>query len=305
MLNIISKRFKRHVEQQEWPEDPTRFTFEQLMKCAHIDVDGTVPDAPYLKASGVDVNVRDAQGYTPLLLTCTRSLENTRRLLAAGADPNRCLSGGWSPLHFAAQSVWHEDIVVALLDAHADPGALACANSALSPGMYRQPGDLALNPEVALRLWWARYGFRGTDQDLLSVMGSRHFTPYLSKPGKFTGGLVDFGHVTHGVPERGLHILLRAVEEIERSFHATEEGTKSNDTSRRSHVIYPPVGLLRHGAEDKGWNTIAYEKDKDRYRLRYDDALWDVDGRTMREVVAEIRRIFLEACHDVGISRLH
>ena len=71
------------------------------------------------------------------------ALELVRRLLAAGAAPNVCQQGGWTPLHEAAQR-GHADMVALLLQHGAERG--------LRSDEGKTALDLARDPQVALLL---------------------------------------------------------------------------------------------------------------------------------------------------------
>ncbi len=64
---------------------------------------GDVVRVKYLVELGTDINVRDDEGYTPLLTAVkTRYNELTRYLIQAGADVNLADRDGWTPLMYAA-----------------------------------------------------------------------------------------------------------------------------------------------------------------------------------------------------------
>jgi len=69
---------------------------------------------------GSFVNIRNAAGWTPLILATARGdLEAVKEILAHGADANRTENDGWTSLHFAADSGF-DKIVDALLENDAD-----------------------------------------------------------------------------------------------------------------------------------------------------------------------------------------
>jgi len=68
---------------------------------------------------GSYVNIRNAAGWTPLILASARGdVEAVKTLIAAGADPNRTENDSWTALHFAADGGF-DKIVDALLAAGA------------------------------------------------------------------------------------------------------------------------------------------------------------------------------------------
>lgn len=63
---------------------------------------GLVADVQRMLATGVDVEPRDAQGHSPLLLATLRGCRHTvAALLQAGADPNRPNHVGLTPIEVA------------------------------------------------------------------------------------------------------------------------------------------------------------------------------------------------------------
>lgn len=82
--------------------------------------EGDAVEVRALVAAGGDVNVRDADGATPLLYAAhSAKAEAVRALLAAGADPNLSNRYGLAPLHEAAM-IADPALIALLLDAGAD-----------------------------------------------------------------------------------------------------------------------------------------------------------------------------------------
>lgn len=66
-----------------------------------------------IEAPGIDVNVLNAKGESPLMLTALRGqLALAQALIAKGADVNKT---GWTPLHYAS-SGGHADMIRLLLE---------------------------------------------------------------------------------------------------------------------------------------------------------------------------------------------
>ncbi|CAI5795362.1 repeat and kinase domain-containing 1 [Podarcis lilfordi] len=66
---------------------------------------GNLEKVKFLLRQGADVNKRIACGYTPLILAVQkRSLETILLLIQHGADVNMADEDNWSPLHFVAQN---------------------------------------------------------------------------------------------------------------------------------------------------------------------------------------------------------
>jgi ankyrin repeat protein len=83
-----------------------------------------------LIAEGADVNARREKGQeTPLLMAARRGwIEVCRLLCAAGADPNSQRHDGWVAL-YSADLYRHVPLLIVLLEAGADPNALASTGS--------------------------------------------------------------------------------------------------------------------------------------------------------------------------------
>ena len=72
-----------------------------------------------LVAPGIDVNLPNQQGETPLMMAAIKgNLELVKKLVARGADVNR---EGWTPLHYAASAGLEHSVDIAryLLEEHA------------------------------------------------------------------------------------------------------------------------------------------------------------------------------------------
>ena len=64
-----------------------------------------------LSAPGIDVNLANAQGETPLMLAAVKgNLELVKKLVARDADVNR---EGWAPLHYAASAGLEHSVEIA------------------------------------------------------------------------------------------------------------------------------------------------------------------------------------------------
>lgn len=80
---------------------------------------GNTTDFAELMAYGLDVDERDANGYTPLIIASSLGQsEFVQFLLDNGANPNNCNKDGMSALHFAALN-GHTNVINALVDADA------------------------------------------------------------------------------------------------------------------------------------------------------------------------------------------
>jgi len=107
-----------------------------------------------LSHHGVDINLPDAQGMTPLHLAAREGLTETLKLLLTvpNINPNPISSNGWTPLHIAAR-LGHSDIVDALL-----------AVPEINPNTVNSDGWTALH-------WAAWHGFTETVTVLLTAPG--------------------------------------------------------------------------------------------------------------------------------------
>ena len=71
-----------------------------LHEAARYDDDNRLE---YLIAQGLNVDTRDADGQTPLHISCRCGNSRcTAQLVASGASPNAANTNGYTPLHFAA-----------------------------------------------------------------------------------------------------------------------------------------------------------------------------------------------------------
>ena len=89
------------------------------------DIENIIANRPTL-----NINVRDTEGYTPLLIAIMKAKPRTVNiLLGAGADPNMpSLSSGNTPLHVAAlfeSNIFSRVIIDSLLDHGADATILS------------------------------------------------------------------------------------------------------------------------------------------------------------------------------------
>lgn len=70
----------------------------------------------YIVQESMSVNVEAEAGDTPLIWASEMgSTECVKKLLEAGANPNKCEYDGWSALHWAARN-GHKDVVILLLE---------------------------------------------------------------------------------------------------------------------------------------------------------------------------------------------
>ena len=77
----------------------------------------------FLKRGGINVDKRDAGGFTPLHYACKKGARDIVRLLIDNqADVNLASNASVTPLHFAA-AVGNQEIIQCLLDAGADINA--------------------------------------------------------------------------------------------------------------------------------------------------------------------------------------
>lgn len=77
----------------------------------------------FLKKGGINVDKRDANGFTPLHHACKKGARDIVKLLVENnADVNAASNTSITPLHFAA-STGNQEIIACLLDAGADVNA--------------------------------------------------------------------------------------------------------------------------------------------------------------------------------------
>jgi hypothetical protein len=108
-----------------------------LMDAARLKDKDALKVTKKLLAAGKDPNEADKDGYTPLMFAITTGNAKVVEALAgAGADTAIADDIGNTPLHYAA-GTGRWPVIVALLDAGADPGARNAKG--------KTPGDIARN----------------------------------------------------------------------------------------------------------------------------------------------------------------
>ena len=91
---------KEHPEAAHLPIFDANGNFKGYLIHVVSRIYTTTDDLDYVLSLGVDVNVKDCRGYTPLMIAAT--MDTFRKLIAAGADPNIKRDDGYDALHYYA-----------------------------------------------------------------------------------------------------------------------------------------------------------------------------------------------------------
>ena len=199
----LNAALKREIDENFGPEPAGTTALMHALRWGQGEA------ARLLVEAGANVNARDAEGDTALLIAARIHREKVPLLIAAGADVNAESESGWTALAIAARQGWrHTETARALVLAGADTArAEAALRRACQDDDDRTRRDLAGALDVLRAASVGLGGRTGSERESVETGGAGRMLGGITKiiSGGQTGvdrAALDFA-IRHGIPHGG------------------------------------------------------------------------------------------------------